>query len=198
MFRIALPPTPSAARISDAGSAESTAVAIGIVALEKDGINDCVCPLGRLNRGVESFFAPSVDSIGKKHKSFATLLFLHEFIRGEIDRVIEGGSPAVVTTMMAAAMSTARPISASASAITSSVVFWWSVFPGSKRVQRFLQLLMGRGQVLQQFHLSVEVNDEGFVLILAGHLVKKTMAGAALLIEHTALTEASVDQQAKS
>src|SRR5215831_12450282 len=83
LFRIALPPTPSAARISDAGSAESTAVAIGIVALEKDGINDCVCPLGRLNRGVESFFAPSVDSIGKKHKSFATLLFLHEFIRGE-------------------------------------------------------------------------------------------------------------------
>ena len=67
----------------------------------------------------------------------------------------------------------------------------------AQQFERALQLLAGGGQVLQKFHFPIEMNHEGLVLILAQHVVQKTVAGGALLVEDATLAPARVHQQAE-
>ena len=95
----------------------------------------------------------------------------------------------MMTPMASGTMRAAGPVSAA------SVAAGLRAFGGLEGSQRVCQFLMRRSQILQQFHLAVEVNDESAVAIFADHLIKKAAAGAALLIEHTALAPASVDKE---
>src|SRR6516162_8548178 len=95
----------------------------------------------------------------------------------------------MMTPMASGTARAAGPVSAASAAAG------LRVFGGLEGSQRVRQFLMRRSQILQQFHLAVEVNDESAVAIFADHLIKKATAGAALLIEHTALAPASVDKQ---
>ena len=55
---------------------------------------------------------------------------------------------------------------------------------------------MMRGQILQEFDFAIEVNQKRFVFFLRKHLVKKSVARVALLIEHIALTPTGIHKQA--
>ncbi len=52
--------------------------------------------------------------------------------------------------------------------------------------------------ILQQFHLPIEVNEEGFVRGLHEHLIEKTAAGVAFGVKRLALIGTGVDEQADS
>jgi len=60
-----------------------------------------------------------------------------------------------------------------------------------------LELLTRRSEVLEKFDLVIEMDDEGFVLVLAEDVIEKGATGGELLIKDAALAEAGVDQQAK-
>ena len=70
--------------------------------------------------------------------------------------------------------------------------------PGSgvfSKIERLLQLLARRSQILQQFHFVIEVDDEGHILIFAKHLVEEAIAGVALGFDKPALAHAGIHQQ---
>ena len=62
-------------------------------------------------------------------------------------------------------------------------------------VQSLLELLARVGEVFEQLHLEVEVDDERLVLIRPQHLLDKADAGAALVGNHAPLAAAGIDQQ---
>src|SRR5208283_1732193 len=66
-----------------------------------------------------------------------------------------------------------------------------------QKVQRGLQLLPRGGEVLEEFHFPIKVNDKGLVLVDAQHLIEKGGAGVALLAENTPLAEAGIHQKAE-
>jgi len=60
-----------------------------------------------------------------------------------------------------------------------------------------LEFLARGGEVLEEFDLVIEVDEEGFVFIFAEDAVEEGAAGGALLIEDAALAEAGVDEEAE-
>jgi len=56
---------------------------------------------------------------------------------------------------------------------------------------------MRRSEILQKFHVAVEVNDKSLILVFAHHLIQEALTGASFLAEHAPLTHACVHQQAK-
>ena len=60
-----------------------------------------------------------------------------------------------------------------------------------------LELGAGGGEVLQEFGLAGELDDEGLVLRGGEHLVEEGAAGGALFVDDVALGEAGVDEQAE-
>ena len=66
-----------------------------------------------------------------------------------------------------------------------------------KFLQRRFQLLVRRGQVLQQLDVPIKMDDEGLVLFRTHQVVQEAIAGRALLLQHASLTHAGVNQQTK-
>ena len=60
-----------------------------------------------------------------------------------------------------------------------------------------LELLAGRGEILQELDLVIEVNDEGLVLIFTEDTIEEGAAGGELLVEDAALAEAGVHKEAE-
>ena len=50
---------------------------------------------------------------------------------------------------------------------------------------------------MQKFHVTVEVDDKSFVLVLAHHLGEEALTGASFLAEHAPLAHARIHQQAQ-
>src|SRR5664279_4861289 len=64
-------------------------------------------------------------------------------------------------------------------------------------LQSGVQLFARRGQVLQEFNVPIEMDDESLVLVFAHQVFQKGVAGDALLLQDPPLTHAGVHQQAK-
>ncbi len=64
-------------------------------------------------------------------------------------------------------------------------------------LQRLFQKLAGRGDVLQQFRLKIEVNHKRHVLLGTQHLFKETVAGRTLFPDQPPLAPAGIHQQAE-
>ena len=52
-------------------------------------------------------------------------------------------------------------------------------------------------EILQKFHLAVEVDDKSLVLIFAQHLGQKALTGVAFFAEHPSLAHAGIHQKAE-
>jgi len=60
-----------------------------------------------------------------------------------------------------------------------------------------LELLAGRGEVLQKFYFAIEVYDEGFVFVFAKDVVEERAASVEFLVEDATLTKAGVNEKAE-
>ena len=137
---------------------------------------------GAIQRGLAAF----VHAIGQQDERLASLLLLHQLIRGKKHRVIQCGTSTFVAAVSSSS-SFRRPFRAARTLRPRHV----------QLVQRHLQFLVIRSQVLQQLRAPIEVDDEGLVLIDAHELVEKRIAGDPLLLDQPALAQAGIDQQAK-
>ncbi len=168
--------------------------AVSLLVGKKDRIHDRVGPLRRLDGVLQRLLASAIHSVGKDDHRLAAFLFPHDFVRCEIDRVVKRGaashSPRISPT--AAGITATTGIStAPASVPGARIVF------GRRDLQqpeRRLQFLVRRGQVLQQFHLAIEVNQEGLVLV-AQQAGEKAAAGVALIRQNAPLAHAGIHQQ---
>ena len=61
-----------------------------------------------------------------------------------------------------------------------------------------LEFLTGRGEVLEELDFAIEMDDEGFVLVLAKDVVEEGAAAGEFLVEDAALAEAGVNKEADS
>ena len=62
-------------------------------------------------------------------------------------------------------------------------------------IQRFLQLFAGSREILQQFHIVIEMNQEGFVSIRPQHLLEEFVASGLPGGNHAPLAAAGIHQQ---
>ena len=83
----------AAAGIAAAAAAVADCSAWGLFALEVDGVDDGVGALGGFDGFDEGLLAVSVDAVGEDDDGFAAGLFVHEFVGGEEEGVVEGGPP---------------------------------------------------------------------------------------------------------
>src|SRR5882757_1795579 len=81
---------PAHPRDANSGAAKTFAVAVSVVILEQDGVDDGVGTLRGFDCLLQTFLATCVDAIGEHDHSFATLLLLHEFVRSQVNGVIQG------------------------------------------------------------------------------------------------------------
>ncbi len=70
-------------------AAKSTSVSVRLLIGEEDGIDERVGALGRLNRGGQGLLAACVHSIREDDERFAALLLRHQFVRRQVDSIIE-------------------------------------------------------------------------------------------------------------
>lgn len=83
-------------------------------------------------------------------------------------------------------------MASAASATTSSGLRkFWSV----QLLERGAKLFARGSEILQEFNLAIEVDEESLVLLRAQCAVEKGVTRAALLIEDTPLAEACVNKQ---
>jgi hypothetical protein len=61
-----------------------------------------------------------------------------------------------------------------------------------------LEFLARRGEVLEELDFAIEMDDEGFVLVLAKDVVEEGAAAGEFLVEDAALAEAGVNKEADS
>ena len=86
---------PAHSRDTDAGPAKPSAISVGFVILEQDGIDDGVGALGRLDCCLKTFFAAHVHAVREDDDRLAAGLLLHHFVGCQEDCVIEKRSAAM-------------------------------------------------------------------------------------------------------
>ena len=142
--------------------------------LHIDGINDRAGPLSGVDGGAQRLLAALVDAVGEEHQHLAAVLLARDLIRGQIDRIVEQRLRALGRWVVAGI--------------------------GLRRVQQTGALpqpvLIGR-QILQQLHLTIEMDDESTILRRLHHCRDEVRAGGLLLRRRTALAAAGVYQEAE-
>ena len=68
-------------------------------------------------------------------------------------------------------------------------------FRGFEGLEGRAEFLARGGEVLEQLHFVVEMDEEGFVFIFAEGAIEEGVAGGALFVEDAALAAAGVDQK---
>src|SRR5580692_3512506 len=79
-----------------AASGAAKAVAVFVFIGKQDGVDHSVGALGGLDGALQRLFAASVIAVGKNNQRLATLLLLHQFVRGEEDGVVKQRAPSAV------------------------------------------------------------------------------------------------------
>src|SRR5581483_2783645 len=177
-----------------AAAKSSTAAKAFIIVLKEDGVNHGISLLCGCDCGFQTLLAASVHTVREDDESFAALLFFHQLIRGQIRRVIK--LCAAAKAMMAALASSAR-IAATVPALIAAIIVAGVILRNLQSLHRRLQLLAVGCKVLQQFHLMIKMDHKCRVFALVQHLVKKAVAGVALLLQHASLAQAGIHQQAQ-
>ena len=142
--------------------------------LHVDGVDDGARLLCGVDGGPQRLLAPLVNTVREENQHLAPALLSSDLIRGEIDGVIEQRLRARIR----------------------------SASPGIRlgRVQQagaLLHLLFARSQILQQFHLAIEVDDETAILCRLHHGVDEFDARRLLVRRRTALSPAGIHQDAE-
>ncbi len=159
-----------------------------MVVSEEDAVDHSVGALGGLNRALQGFLAPPVNSVRKDDERFATLLFLHQFVGGQENSIVKQSAAAVHPVQTAGGRIRRRSTTTAAVAVGAR---------GLQRGKSLLQSVTRGSEVLEQLHLAVKMNDECLVFGGSQHLIQETIAGRFLLIQNTPLTHAGADKQAK-
>ncbi len=182
---------PTAAHVRAAVPAAST-VAFFLVG-EKNAIDEGVGALRGFEGFGERFLAAAIDAVGEDYQGFAARLLFHEFIGREVDGIIEESPAAVAVTVRAAAAAIAPATAAGGTGAGTGL--------GELRrvdlIDGGQEFLTGGGEVLEEFHFVIEMDEEGLVFVFAENVVEEGAAGGTLLIEDAALAEAGVDEEAE-
>ena len=168
-------------------------ITVIILVRKQNRIDHRVRALRRSDGLRQAFFASAIHAVRKHDQRFPSLLFSGHFVRRQINGVVKQRSAATVTTAAAAATAAARIVRIAAGATARRLRKLWS----SHLVQRGLQFLPRRRQILQQLHFAIEVNQKGLIAILAQYVIHEGPAGAALPIQKPPLAHAGVHQQSQ-
>jgi hypothetical protein len=135
----------------------------------------------------ERFLAAVVDAVGEDDEGFAALLLFHEFVGGEVNRVVEKCAPAVAMAVRTAAVSASTAAAGTGLGELRRV----DLIDGRE------EFLAGRREVLEEFDFAIEMYEESLIFVFAQDAIEERVAGGALLIEDAALAEAGVDEKAE-
>ena len=131
---------------------ESRSAAL-LLAFEVDGVDGHVGAFGRIDRFVQRLLAAPVHAVGEDHQRLPAVFGLHQLIRGQKNRVVELRAAAAGAWLLAVVAAGLRPLAV--------------VLRSASRahlVQFVVQLVARVGEVLEQLHLVVKVNQERLVL----------------------------------
>ena len=144
---------------------------VTFIILEQNRVNHRVRALSRFDGFRESFLAAVIYTVRKNDQRLAALLFSHQFVGRQINPIVEEGSRAswvLATASRTRAASSRITISGTAAASTTIAAVsttapceLWSF----ERLEGGLQFWFRRGEVLQQLHFPVEMNQECKVFI---------------------------------
>jgi hypothetical protein len=154
---------------------------------EKDAVDEGVGALRGFGGIGERFLAAMVDTVGEDDESFAALLLFHEFVGGEVNRVVEKRAPAVAMAVRTAAVSTSTAAARTGLGVLRRV----DLVDGRE------EFLAGRGEVLKEFDFAIEMDEESLIFIFAQDAIEERVAGGAFLIEDAALAEAGINEEAE-
>ncbi len=140
----------------------------------------------------EGFLAATVDPVGEDDERFSALLLFHQFVGREIDGVVEKSAGTAGAVPAMAAITPSACAGGSTAARTCL-----QVLRRVDLVDGRVKLLVGGGEILEEFDLAIEVDEEGLVLVFAQEVVEEHMAGGDFLRQEAALTAAGVDKQAE-
>lgn len=180
-----------ASHVRSTKAAASTAVAFLI--RKKNAVDKGVCALCRFDGFSEGFLAAAVDAVGEDDERFAALLLFHQFIGGEVDGVVQK-SARTAMAVPAAAVVSAAGITASGGTTPGTGA---RELRGVDLVDGSLKFLARGGKVLEELDLAIEMDDKGFVLVLAEDVIEEGSAGGKFLVEDAALAEAGVNKKAE-
>src|SRR5208283_452166 len=94
---------------SAAAPAVCPAVTVTLLAFKKDRVDHRIGALGGLHGALKRFLAAAVHAVGKQDKGFTALLLFHDFVRGQVNGVVEQrAGPARPATARLAAARAAR------------------------------------------------------------------------------------------
>src|ERR1700733_8343626 len=144
-----------AAPLASAGEATAaTAKAAAVMAtvsvlfaFEVNGVDHSLGPLRRRDGTGKRLHAAAILAVRQNDQGFPSVLFQHQRVGGQKDRVVQGCSTAVMPSMAAIS-----PISGVA-AIAVLIVPGFIRRSCSHLVQRFVQPGTGTGEILQQLRL---------------------------------------------
>src|SRR5205807_6057102 len=172
-------PTPAAvgtAAINSARAAES-AVAVLLLLHKEDRVDNRVGPLRSLDGVLEALLASAVHSVREDDQRLPALLFVDHFVRSQKNRVVEcrasSDPPRVSAATSPTWISATAWISATTSVTGAGIVV--RLLCGLQQLERGLQFLVRRGQILEKFHVAIEVDQEGPVLAFAQRVIEKAL-----------------------
>jgi len=181
----ASPPRATHARAADAwntGQAAPTAASSETLVVDAYGIDERVRAQGR---GDGHFFpAADVVAVAQNEEGLAALLVLHDFIRRQVDGIGEDCGVRAAPAGATRAAGTSGPCTAPA---LHPVAF--------EQVQRGVQFLRRRCQVLQEFHFVAVLDEKRLVLAGTQHMLQEGSAGPALLFQHVRFARRRIDEQ---
>jgi hypothetical protein len=148
------------------------------LALEQYRIDRRVGDLRGVDGLDQAFLASAIDAVRQNDQRLAPLLFLHQLIRCQENRVVE---------VRAAVKTVAATIIPVAAAIV--------VVRGIEQRNGFFQLFARGGEFLQQLNLMIEVNQEGLVHVRAENVIEEGIARIALRAEDVSLAHTGVHQR---
>ena len=166
------------------------AVALFLVG-EEDAVDEGVGAQGGFERIVEGFLAAAVDAVGEDDEGFAAVLLFHQFVRGEVNGIVEQSASAVTVAVGAAAVAAATATGGTATGAGLRILRRVELIDGRE------EFLTVRGEVLEEFDLAIEMNEESLIFVHPQDAIEESAAGDALLVKNLALAEAGVGKQAE-
>src|SRR5437870_1267682 len=152
---------PASVRAAAITSARPSQVSVAVCLLirKKDRVNNRIGPLRCLDGVLQGLLASAIHSVREDHERLPALLFLDHFVRRQKDRIVErraaSNSPrisAATATRVSTAstrVSATPGVSAATAASAAGAGIGW-LLRDLQQLERRLQLLVRRGQVLQE------------------------------------------------
>src|ERR1700733_11759668 len=183
------------ATAATAKAAAMMATVAVLLAFEVNGVDSSLGPLRWRDGAGTPLHAAAIVAARQNDQGFPSVLFLHQRVGGQKDRVVQGCSAAVMPSMAAIS-----PISGIA-AIAVLIVPGFIRGSCSHLVQRIVQLGTGTSEILQQLRFMGELDQESLIGRTihrrSHHLIQKRFAGGPFVLECTPHRPADIDEKPK-